>query len=414
MKTLLFIVLTVFLCWEAVGIILTILNLRYLEAHGDKVPVGFEEKVDTVILARMRQYTVDCSRVEIVSTIFGIMVSLWFLFGPGLEIYNSWLTGLGYGSIVSGVLFFLLLSYAHTLIKIPFSLYSTFVIEKRYGFNQQTFSLWLADTAKGLALGTVLNILLLSAAFWLINRFPQSWWLLTWTFFLVFSIFMMYLAPYVIEPLFNKFTPVNDQEFEAQIKDLMGKAGISISKVLTMDASKRSRHSNAYFSGIGHVKRIVLFDTLLDKNSREETLAILAHEAGHWRKKHIVKRLVAMETLALVGIYLFYLLVQTDFLPELFSISKPTMAVKLLLAGFVGSLVAFPLQPLSNYISRRHEREADDFAVELTGQPVILAKALIKLSRDNLANLYPHPLYASFYYSHPPLVERVRRLKGAS
>lgn len=160
------------------------------------------------------------------------------------------------------------------------------------------------------------------------------------------------------------------------------------------------------------MKRIVLFDTLLETNSRGEILAILAHEAGHWKKKHIIKKLVAMEIFAFVGLYLIFLLVQGNGLPDLFGIEFPTVYVKFFLVGFVGSLLSFPLQPIFHYVSRRQEKEADDYAVQLTGDPQSLASSLVNLGRDNLSNLHPHPLYAAFYYSHPPLVERVARLRG--
>ena len=412
MTKLLLLILSVYLLVNLVEMLLSVLNIRHLAEYGAVVPQGFEGKIDGGVLVKMRDYTMAGSRLELMASFFGIMVTVVFLFGGLLNGYNNWISGLQLTPELSAVLFFLLLSYGHTLINLPFGLYSTFSIEKKYGFNRQTLGLFVADTLKGLSLSTVLSGLLLWVAFWLVGRFPETWWLLTWLFFLVFSIFMMYLAPYVIEPLFNKFSPIKDEQLEEGIRGLMTRAGMTVSKVFTMDASKRSTHSNAYFSGIGHVKRIVLYDTLLAGNSPDEVLAILAHEAGHWKKKHIVKRLVVMQGLALGGFYLFFLLVKGDGLAELFGLAQPTIYAKLLLAGFVGSFVAFLFQPLMSYWSRVHEREADDFALGLTGNPQAMASALVKLGKDNLANLHPHPLYAGFYYSHPPLPQRVARLLG--
>jgi len=178
-----------------------------------------------------------------------------------------------------------------------------------------------------------------------------------------------------------------------------------------MDASKRSRHTNAYFSGIGRVKRIVLYDTLLNMMSHDEILAVLAHEAGHWKKRHILKQIILMEIFSFIGIYIAFQVMQTDLLTNLFQIGQETFFVKVVLIAFIGSIVLFPLAPLSNFISRRFEREADKFACQLTDNSEHMSRALIKLSKDNLSNLYPHPLYAAVHYSHPPVVQRVREMR---
>lgn len=406
----LLVVLAVYLVVQGVENLLSYLNLRYLARHGDEVPAGFEGRIDAGVLARMSRYTLAHSKVDFVGALAGMAVTLVFLFGGGLNWYNNLIAGRHWPLVVSGVVFFLGLVYGETLLKIPFSLYNTFYVEKRFGFNRQTLGLWCIDAVKGLLLNTVLLGLLLAGVFWLIQAAAAYWWLLAWGFLLFFSLFVMYISPYVIEPLFNTFKPIEDQALEKDIRAMMRKAGLSVSRVFTMDASKRSSHSNAYFSGIGHVKRIVLFDTLLAASSKDEILAILAHEAGHWKKKHIMKRLVLMESVALVGMYAAYRLVGGDGIARLFGIEDPTLYVKLLLAGFLGSLLIFFLKPLGSLISRRHEQEADDFAVELSGKPQALARVLITLGRDNLANLHPHPWYAACYYSHPPLPERVARL----
>jgi STE24 endopeptidase len=218
------------------------------------------------------------------------------------------------------------------------------------------------------------------------------------------------VSPYVIEPLFNKFTPIKDDLLDRRIKETMAKAGLSISRVFTMDASKRSTHSNAYFTGIGHVKRIVLFDTLLANHIPDEIIAILSHEAGHWKKKHLLKMLVLSQIFTLAGFYLAYMLASGDQIGLLFQLENPTMPAKLLLVAFVGNLLLFPVKPLFAFLSRRHELEADRFALQLTHEASSMANSLIKLGRDNLANLHPHPWYAAFYYSHPPIVSRVAKI----
>lgn len=403
-------ILAIYLACRLMAMGLALLNLRHQAAHGGEVPQGFEGEIDEGLLAKMRDYALDSGRFGLVTAGFDLLVVLAFFFGGLLDRYNSWVAGQRWPLLIAGPLFFLFLTYGQTLLHIPFSLYRTFGLEKRYGFTTQTPRLWLLDLLKGVLLTTLLSGLLFVGSFWLIERLPASWWLVVWLFFLGFSVFLLYLSPYVIEPLFNTFTPIEDEELSRRLKEILGRAGIAVRRVVTMDASRRSTHSNAYFSGIGRVKRIVLFDTLLANNTREEIVAVLAHEAGHWRKKHLLKRLAASQLIALVGFYLAFRLSQGDLLTVWFGVQKATLYSKLLLAGFLGTLAAFPLQPLASFFSRHHEREADDFAVHLTGSPEALAGAFIKLARDNLANLHPHPWYAFFYYSHPPLPRRVARL----
>jgi STE24 endopeptidase len=223
---------------------------------------------------------------------------------------------------------------------------------------------------------------------------------------------MMFISPYVIEPLFNKYESVSEPGLVDDIRAMMKKAGLKAGKVLQMDASRRSRHSNAYFTGIGKVKRIVLYDTLIKQMSHGEIVAVLAHEIGHWKKGHIWKRLVWAELLALAGSWVSYKLLLRPGLPGLIGLPSDTsLPAKMIVLGFVASLVLFPMTPFSAWRSRCHEREADRFASDLTGCPQDLASALVKMSAENLSNLFPHPLYAKFYYSHPPVIERVSQLQ---
>ena len=414
MHPLLPLILLGYLTVQAAENILNYLNLRHLKKHGAEVPQGLEGQVDQETLVKMKRYILEHGRFDFVTTFADIVVVVIFVFGGLLNWYNTWIFSHNWSFILSGTLFFLLLTYADTIIKMPFDLYQTFYIEQKYGFNTQTIGLWCIDALKSLLLSTILYGFLLAAGFWLIQSLPSYWWLATWAFLFVFSIFLLYISPYVIEPLFNKFAPIDDEKLEGKIKKIMQKAGLTISRVFKMDASKRSSHSNAYFSGIGHVKRIVLFDTLLEHTSDDELIAILAHEAGHWKKKHVIKRIAIMEVLALVGIYIIYRIMESDTIITVFQIDQSTFAVKLLLVGFVGSILLFPFKPIASLYSRLHENEADRFAVSLTKNPKALARALVKLGRDNLANLHPHPLYAFVNYSHPPLAERVANLLGAN
>jgi STE24 endopeptidase len=272
--------------------------------------------------------------------------------------------------------------------------------------------LWLTDFIKSLLISTVLMGIVLLCGLWIIRKSPELWWLLAWAFFFFFSIFMMYLSPHVIEPLFHKFMPLEGRGLEEKIKAMMEKTGIRVSRVFRIDASKRSHHTNAYFTGIGKTRRIVLYDTLLTKMDEDEVLAVLAHEAGHWKKKHLLKTIMVFEALTLAGAYIAFRVLKSGILAQAFALKGNTFFGELVILGLVLGIVSFPFTPLFSAFSRMHEREADRFAVGLAPKADALATSLIKLSRDNLSNLHPHPLYAAIYYSHPPVVARVRAIRA--
>lgn len=391
---------------------LDVLNLTYLRKYGRTVPPEFQGVVDPEILKKITDYTIEKSRMDIIESLFGNLVMVAFLFGGLLGYYDRWVAGLFGSFLIQGVAFALFLLYAETVISLPFSLYNNFKIEKRYGFNTMTIRLWLVDLVKSQVIATILGSLVVVVSLFLVQSSPSWWWLWVWTFLLMFGIFIMYISPTLIEPLFFKFEPVKAEGLEERIRVLMEKAGLKISRVFQVDASRRSRHSNAYFTGIGKVKRIVLFDTLIEQMSQEEILGVLAHEVGHWKKRHVLKSILLSETMAFCGLFAAYHLVSWDGLPGMVGLSQASFFARVVILGFIGSLVTFPLTPLFSLFSRKNEREADQFATDLTGRPETLASALVKLSRENLANLHPHPLYAAFYYSHPPVVERIRNLRS--
>jgi STE24 endopeptidase len=388
------------------------INLEYLKQHGTSVPEGFEDAVDAEKLRISTAYTLDSSRLGLWESLFDNLLLIVFLFGGVLAIYDHFIGGLTDQLIANGVCFCLILVWIQTLLGIPFDLYGTFRIEARYGFNTTTARLWCTDFLKSQAIGTLLLMALIGAVFWLIQWSPERWWVWVWSFMAVFSLFMMFISPYVLEPLFNKFEPVTEAGLENDIRSLMEKAGLRVGQVMQMDASRRSRHSNAYFTGIGKVKRIVLYDTLIKQMSHGEIVAVLAHEIGHWKKGHVWKRLLWAEAMALAGTWISFQVLNWPELPGMLGLPETlSLPARMVVLGFVGSLVLFPLSPLSAWRSRCHEREADRFAADLTGRPQDLASAMVKLSVENLSNLFPHPLYAAFNYSHPPAVERVRMLR---
>ncbi len=382
-----------------------------MRKFGLTVPPALEGQIDSEVLRKILAYETDKMRFGFKSSLFNTTVTALFIFGGVLNLYNSWVASLHMPFIVSGVLFFLVLNYANSLLSVPFSLYRTFKIENRHGFNTMTQKLWVKDFLKSIMLSTVIISVLVSGGLWIVESSPDSWWLLVWLFFLLFSLFMMYVSPYVIEPLFNTFSPIEDQDLVERIRRLLIKIGITVSRVFRMDASRRSRHTNAYFSGIGRVKRIILYDTLLDTMNQDEILAVLAHEAGHWKRKHILKTIVATEVLSFFILYGVFLLCRTDFLTDSFLIEHETFLAKMVLIGFLGGIISLPFAPLSSSVSRWFEREADRFAFSLTGNKSSMISALVKLSMDNLSNFHPHPLYAAFYYSHPPMIRRIRQIR---
>ena len=407
----LFLILGLYILKEAFEYMVRYLNLRHMKRAGLTVPPEFEGKMDEGLLKKTRDYEAEKTYFSFVSSIFGNFVTVVFIFGGLLNLYNSWITSFRLSFIASGWLFFLLLSYASEILSVPFSLYSTFRIENRYGFNTMTWRLWITDFSKSFLISTIMLSVVAPAGLWLIQLSPHYWWLWVWGFLLVFGIFVMYISPYVIEPLFNKFTPVADESLRERIVALTEKAGIHARKILRVDASRRSRHTNAYFTGIGKTKRIVLYDTLLEGMEQDEILSVLAHEIGHWKKRHLLKTMAAFEVFSFAALYLCYRLVQGDYLSGLFHISQSTLFAKFVLLAFIGGILALALSPLMSAFSRRHEREADRTSYELTGDAQGMMGAFVKLSKENLSNLYPHPLYVKMYYSHPPILERIRYIR---
>jgi STE24 endopeptidase len=410
MSVYLLIIVAAYLLVVVFGYWLDFLNLSHLKKHGATIPPEFEGHIDQALLSKTSDYNIEHTKFGFISSVFNNIVFIAFILVL-LNFYNSWVLSFNLPFIAAGLIFFLLLSYAETIISMPFSLYNTFKIENKYGFNTMTLKLWLTDTIKSLLISTVLMGLLIAVGLFLIQKSPALWWLWVWCFFLVFGIFMMYISPYIIEPLFHKFAPIEDEELESGIRALMQKAGIKVSRVFKVDASRRTKHTNAYFTGIGKVKRIVLYDTLIEKMDKDEILSVLAHEAGHWKKKHVLKHIVVTEAIAFAVIYVAYHILQSDFLLSVFQIEKSSFFAKLIVLGFIGSIVSFPFSPVFHFFSRKHENEADAYSYEMTGDTGSMISALVKLSKDNLSNLHPHPLYALFHYSHPPVLERIRSIR---
>ncbi len=409
-----FAIIAAYFLTEAFGYFIEYLNIRRLRMSSNIVLREFEGMIDGNVLKKSQEYTLGNARFSIASSLFNNLVILAFFFGGLLNIYGSLLKSLRLPFVLSGLLFFLILYYVDTALMIPFSLYRTFRVEKSHGFNTMTPGLWMKDFLKSLATSSVLISIIVLAGLFIVEESPHAWWLWVWLLFLALSVFMMYVSPFVIAPLFNKFDPIDDEALVEAIKGLAEKAGIKVKSVFRMDASKRTMHTNAYFTGIGKVKRIVLYDTLLERLDTDEIKSVLAHEIGHWKRKHVLKLMAVTEIIALAVFFISFKLLQGDALNDLFNVHGGTFFTKVIILGFLGSIAALPAGPLMLYLSRRHEIEADAYACKLTGNAGALADSLVKLSRDNLSNINPHPLYVVFHYSHPPVIERVRRINESS
>jgi STE24 endopeptidase len=298
------------------------LNLNYLARHGHEVPRAFKGFIDQDLLKKTSEYALANSRVTLIETLFSYLFILLFLFGGLLSRYDLWTGSLTGSFVAQGVLFVLGLSLAMTLFDIPFSLYRTFVLEERFQFNTSTPKIWFTDMVKSLLIGAVLLSLVTAGALALVQASPDYWWIWVWSFLALLTLLLMYLSPVLIEPLFFKFQPLKNEELAERVKHVMARAGLQVDRVVQVDASRRSRHSNAYFTGIGKVKRIVLFDTLLEQMEDDEIVGVLAHEAGHWKLGHIWKRLLVMELVSLVACWLAWALLGQGSLPGWFGLGR--------------------------------------------------------------------------------------------
>jgi len=403
--------LAVFSLVAAARLGLSWLNLRHLQREGHVVPQVLAADVDGARLARISSYTAARARLGLLHTAFSTLALGGFLFAGGLAWYDAAVLRLFPSFVLGGVAFLAGLLLLNSLLSIPFQLFSDFRLEAGYGFNRQTVGLWWGDWLKSTVLSLAFSALLSTGALRLVQLAPHAWWLWVSALIGALSLLLTVLSPYLIEPLFYRMEPLDVEGLREGIRALTERAGVHVGRVLKMDASRRSSHSNAYFTGLGRQKRVVLFDTLLSQMTQPQILAVLAHELGHWKKHHVLIRMITMQVLLVGFAYLVFLLLPSPALPHLVGLGTASFAARMTILAAGASLLLFPLTPLFSAWSRRDEREADRFAVELHGEPLELAGALAKLGTENLSNLHPHPLYAAFYYSHPPLAQRIGGLR---
>jgi len=411
-----FILIIALIVAEMLGrLVLAHLNIGYIAARRGKVPPFLEGRMDQDAAIKAADYSIEKLKFgELRLLIDTALLIIGFLIG-----FFSWAErvslSLSDKSVYQGIIFLFILGAVDYLLGLPFNLYSTFRLEKKYGFNRTTPKIFIVDQLKAIVLSAVIGAPLFALVSWIFNELGSQWWIYTWLVLLAFSLIMTWIYPEYIAPLFNKFEPLNDPELLTQINDLSRRTGFNLTRVQVMDASRRSSHSNAYFTGFGKTKKIVLFDTLINQIKKTGIISVLAHELGHFKLKHVIRGLVLSQVTSFIALAALAWMIQQTWFYEAFGLHK-SLASSLFVFGILSDAVGFWWTPLASWISRRHEFQADHYAVKIMGEGENLKEALVGLAQENLSAPQPHPAYSKFYYSHPPLAERlgaIDKLAGA-
>jgi len=397
------------------GAFLSLRHMVHVRAHRATVPAEFSDAISLAAHQKAADYTIARKRLGLLESVFDAALLLALTLGSGLFLIYEFASGYFSGSYTLGLATFAGLMILSALISTPFDIYRTFVIEAQFGFNKITWKLYLLDALKGLLLAAVIGIPLLLVVFWLMEKMGSLWWLYVWLVWLAFSLAMLAIYPNFIAPLFNKFNPLADASLKERIESLLTRCGFTSSGLFVMDGSKRSSHGNAYFTGFGKTKRIVFFDTLIERLTPPEIEAVLAHELGHFKRRHIVKMIVGQFALTFVVLALMGWVIDKPWFYRGLGFplngGAPHVAVSLILFFLVLPVFTFWLTPLGSLISRKHEFEADSYAAEQTRAGDLIT-ALVKLYRDNASTLTPDPLHSAVYDSHPPASIRIAHLKA--
>lgn len=405
--------LIVLLTLEYVGnLILSTLNRKFILSKKGQVPAFLAGELDPERAAKSADYSAEKLNFAQIRTTVELLVvftALFIGFFGRVDDLAHYVTA---KPVWQGLIFFAVCGFAQYLVGLPFSLYSTFVIEKKYGFNRTTPFIYFTDQLKGFLVAAVLAIPLYAAIHYFFEASGTLWWVYAWAIMLAFSLIITWVFPEYIAPLFNKFSTLEDVELRKQIDALSEKTGFNLTRVQVMDASKRSNHSNAYFTGFGKTKKIVLFDTLLKQTSKDGIISVLAHELGHFKLKHIIRKLIVSQVLALISLGILAFLAEQSWFYEAFKMER-SLHGALLAFTFLSGAIGFWWTPLASFFSRKHEFEADEYAVTIVGTGRHLKEALIGLTRENLTAPQPHPLYSKFFYSHPPIAERLEAIDRA-
>ncbi len=402
--------LIVYIFGSVSDIAIDLINAFHLKKKGMVVPRAFKGHVEDTHLKKITSYTSDNTKIAVLKSVAGMLFFLAIILYGFLPWLANLVSGMNY--VLAGLIFFGVPGVITSLIGLPFNYYSVFIIEEKYGFNTNDIKTWILDIVKSLIISLILGGILLSLLLVMIKVAGKFWWLWAWGIFLAFQLLMTIIYPTVIAPVFNKFTPIDDKELEEAIRVLAEREGISVSGIFQMDAGKRSRHTNAYFSGLGRSKRIVLYDTLIESHDSDEILAVLAHEIGHLKKGHIKKQLILMSVISLALFYIAAWMIDWDIMYKSFGFTAKPFYAGLFLISILWEPIGFFVSPAFMALSRKYERESDRFARDAINDAKPLINALRKMAVDNLSNLCPHPLYIKFNYSHPPISERIEYLES--
>lgn len=395
-------------------VVLALRHIRHIARHRDAVPAPFADQITLAEHQKAADYTTAKTRMGINHLFAETALLLGLTLAGGLHLlYNFWAMFFTNGAWMHSLMLFASLGFLSFLVDLPFSLYRTFRIEARFGFNKTTLKLWFADLVKSTVVGVIIGAPLLLTVLWLMQRMGEYWWLYVWLFWVGFNLLTLVLYPTVIAPLFNKFEPLADTALQARIEALLSRCGFASAGLFVMDGSRRSAHGNAYFTGLGASKRIVFFDTLIERLTPPQIEAVLAHELGHYRHGHIRQRIGMMFVVSLGLLWLLGQLVQAPWFYVGLGMPYEGTAVALILFMLALPVFAFPLSPLMSALSRRHEFQADAYAAAQTVAGDLIS-ALVKLYRDNASTLTPDPWYSLYHDSHPPAATRIAHLQEAS
>jgi len=383
---------------------------NYVLKHRAQVPEAFTESITLEAHQKAADYTVEKGRLGDIDSVIGIVFLLILTLGGGISLVFDFWASFEFSSITTGILSLGSIFAIMSLFELPTSLYQTFVIEEKYGFNKSTVKQFITDQLMQLALVAVIGLPLLALILWVMEAIGSSWWVLTWAILISFSLLMSWLYPTLIAPLFNKFTPLEDGTLKTKINQLLARCGFSSNGIFIMDGSKRSGHGNAYFTGMGKNKRIVFFDTLAESLDDDEMEAVLAHELGHFKNKHVIKMLVASSIMSFISLGILGWLINEPWFFSGLGVNTPSNASALLLFMLVSPAFTTFMTPISAYFQRKFEFEADDFAAE-HAQASKLISGLVKLYKENASTLTPDPLFSAFHYSHPPAAIRIAHLE---
>ena len=393
-----------------VKIWLDILNRRHILANRHEVPEDFRDKISLDEHQKAADYTTTKLKIGRCFALFDLLILLGWTVGGGIQLLSGQVLSLQYGPILSGIVFFSLYALITTVLSLPQSIYDTFVVEEKFGFNKTTPGLFVKDLFKGLLVGALIGLPILAGILKLIDALGAYWWPVGWAFITVVQFVLLWAYPRFIAPFFNKFTTMEEGESKEKVLALLKRTGFTSNGLFVMNASIRSSHGNAYFTGFGKNKRIVFFDNLIKSLTPNQVAAVLAHELGHFKCKHVLKQMISRTALSFVGFALLGFLYRWEpfFLGHGVSTMEPWTA--LLLFMQVGGIYTFFLTPLLNKVSRKYEFEADEFAARYA-RAEDLRDALVQLYRDNSSTLTPDPTYSDFYHSHPPATIRIRHLQ---